>query len=162
MYMKKSPYIFLFLSAILYALPFFFSAQLWWLIFLFPIPLLHAACRYIVSFKEVYAWGILVFGLHLSAGICIVADLAGDWWWIGFLIGIAMVLYQAVMPAFLFGCTHMIIQCSSITSPIIRLVIWTTTLALFIVWVDRYCMWIFGIQEGYPLMHPLIILTQHP
>jgi len=162
MHMKKSPYLFLFLSTILYALPFFFSAQLWWLIFIFPIPLLHTACTYVVSFKEGYIWGIIVFALHLHAGICIIANLAGDWWWIGFLIGITMVLYQAIMPAFLFGSAHMIITCNSITSPIVRLVVWATTVGLFIVWVDQYCMWIFGIQEGYPLMHPLIVLAQHP
>lgn len=160
--MKKSPYIFLVLSAILYALPFFSSTYLWWLIFTFPIPLLYATREYTVSFKEGYAWGILIFALHLHAGISIVADLAGNWWWIGFLIGIAMVLYQALMPAFLFGCTHLIIQYNGIASSLVRLALWSITLVIFIIWIDQYCMWIFGVQEGYPLMNPLIILAQHP
>lgn len=160
--MKKSPYLLLFLSAILYALPFFFSTYLWWLIFTFPIPLLHAACRYTVSFKEWYMWGIFVFALHLHAGIFIVADLAGNCWLMGLLMGIAMVLYQALMPAFLFGTTNIIIKCYSITLPIVRLAMWGITLALCTVWIDQYCMWVFGIQEGYPLMHPLVVLAQHP
>ena len=39
---------------------------------------------------------------------------------------------------------------------------WTAALALLIVWTDQYCLWIFGIQEGYPLMHPLLPLMRQP
>jgi apolipoprotein N-acyltransferase len=35
------------------------------------------------------------------------------------------------------------------------------TLFVFIIWVDRYCLWMFDVMEGYPLMHPLISLAHH-
>lgn len=47
-------------------------------------------------------------------------------------------------------------------SPIARLCLWTVALWFFIMWVDWYCLWIFGVQEGYPIMHPLILLAQQP
>jgi hypothetical protein len=40
--------------------------------------------------------------------------------------------------------------------------VWDVALWLFIIWTDWYSMWIFGIKEGYPLMHPLMLLAQKP
>ena len=160
--MKKS-YWFLFVpSAILYALPFLFNDALWWLIFIFPIPLLYITCTQNLSFIHGYVWGIIVFSLHVSGGICIVVRLSHEAWLIGVLLGIGMVLYQALVPAMLFSCITMIVRYFVIHSPMIRIFLWTLSLALFFVWIDQYCMWVFGIKEGYPLMHPLLPLAQQP
>jgi apolipoprotein N-acyltransferase len=159
--MKKQYWILLTLSAILYVLPFLYSAALWWLIFIFPVPLLYITCTENLSFIHGYIWGIVVFSLHLHAGILIVANLAGDWWWIGLLMGIGMILYQALMPAVLFWLATKTTLLFAIKSLLIRILLWTAALALFIFWTDQYCMWLFD-MNGYPFMHPLLPLAQYP
>ena len=152
----------LYLSALLYALPFLFTCYLWWLIFFFPIPLLYLVRTINLSFVHGYIWGVVVFALHLSGGICVIADMAGTSWPVGLLLGIIMVLYQALSIALLFWCAAKIAQYFAIRSLISRLFLWAAALGLFIMWTDWYCLWIFGIKEGHPLMHPLIPLAQQP
>ena len=159
--MKKENWLLLFFSAILYAIPFLFSDCFWWLIFIFPIPLLYITCTENLSFMHGYVWGVFVFALHVHAGILIVAHLAHEWWWLGFLMGVIMVLYQALVPGILFWCATQIATFFSIQSTIIRLLLWANALAIFIVWVDRYCMYFFD-MNGYPFMHPLLLLAQYP
>ncbi len=156
--MKKKYWALLVFSAILYGIPFLWSNQLWWLIFIFPIPLLYIACSENLTFIHGYVWGLIVFSLHLSGGIYIITRLAGDSWPVGLLLGIAMVLYQALCPALLFFGAAKIVKGGR---PLVRLFVWTLALAIFIFWVDRYCLWILGVAEGYPLMHPLMLLAQH-
>jgi len=159
---KKSDWLLLVFSAVLYALPFLWSAHVWWLIFIFPIPLLYLTRIQNLSFMHGFVWGVIVFLLHLSGGICVVTRLAGESWLIGVLLGMGMILYQALFPAIIFWCTAIIIRFFQLQSPALRLCIWLSALALFIFWTDQYCMWVFGIQEGYPLMHPLLPLAQQP
>lgn len=147
----------LILSALLYALSFFLSEYFWWLIFTYPIPLFYSIRSVRFSFIHGYIWGCAVFALHTSGFIYIMACMAHEYWVIGILLGAVMILYQALFPAFLFW---FVAQYN--VSPVVRLCLWAVILWLFIVWVDWYSMWIFGIQEGYSLMHPLIPLAQQP
>ena len=99
----------LFLSAVLYSVPFILSHHVWWLIFLFPVPLLYAANKVNFSFKDGYLWGCAVFTLHTLGWIYLIANMAGESWPIGLMLGIAMILYQALLPAFLFlGVTKIV------------------------------------------------------
>lgn len=159
--MKKSHWFLLIFFAILYAVPFLFSDSLWWLIFIFPVPLLYVTLTHNLSFIHGYLWGIVVFLLHGCAGIFIVAELAGESWWVGFAMAIMMVMWQALMPAFLFWCASKIVHLFSIESPLLRISLWTTALAFFIFWTDRYCLYIFG-MHGYPFIHTLVLLAQQP
>lgn len=152
----------LILSAVLYALPFLLSDYCWSLIFIFPIPLLYVANKAHFSFIHGYVWGCAVFALHLVGGIYLIADMAGELWVVGCMFGVAMVLYQALVPAFLFWGVTKLITLFSIRKPLVRLFLWAMALWLFIMWVDWYSLWIFGVQEGYPLMHPLLLLAQKP
>ncbi len=160
--MKKLDVLCIISSAFLYTLPFLLSDIFWWSIFISPVPLLYLACLQDLSFAQGYAWAVIVFLLHLSKGITVIVQLAGDSWWIGIMLAMSMVLYQALVPALLFWCITRIISFFSVRLLLLRLTLWTIALFLFIVWVDWYCIWIFGIQEGYPLMHPLILLAEKP
>lgn len=162
LFMKKNYYIFFIVSAILYFLPFFLSNYFWWLIFVFPIPLLYATRTYIISFIDGYLWSVLVFLLHGSGGICAIGCMAQESELIGYLIGIAVAFYAALFPALCFFISACIMQYCRINHPLIRLLITAGVLFLFIIWADSYCLWIFGNPEGYPLMHPLLPLTQWP
>ena len=98
------------ISAVLYALPFLWSEQLWWLIFAFPIPLLYLTRTHNLSFIHGYVWGVIVFLLHLSGGIAIMIRLSHESWWVGIMLGILMVLYQAMAPGLLFWCATMVVR----------------------------------------------------
>lgn len=152
----------LLLSAIFYTVPFFISHHFWWLIFLFPVPLLYRTRTQNVSFMHGFLWGCAVFTLHTIGWIYLIANMAGESWTIGLVLGVAMILYQALFPAFLFWSTTKTITFFSIHNAIACLCLWAVALWIFIVWVDWYSLWIFGVQEGYPLMHPLIVLAEKP
>jgi hypothetical protein len=161
-FINNECWLLLVISTFLYAIPFILSDQFWWLIFLFPVPLLYLTRTRNLSSIHGYVWGCIVFALHMSGGIYLVACMAGDAWPVGLALGIAMVLYQALIPAFLFWSVIKITSFFSIHNQITRLCLWALALWFFIMWVDWYCLWIFGVQEGYPLMHPLILLAQQP
>lgn len=160
--MKKIYWLLLITSAIAYGFSFLLSEYLWWLTFAFPIPLLYLTRMTNLSFIHGYVWGCFVFALHLRGGIYIIAQLAHELWVIGVIIGIAMVAYQALLPGVLFWCAACINRIFSIHSLIVRLLVYSCALWFFVVWTDWYSMWVFGIQEGYPLMHPLILLAHKP
>lgn len=152
----------LFLSAILYAISFWLSHSFWWLIFLFPVPLLYVVCDHNISFRQGYLWGCAVFALHLSGGIYLISCMAGNAWPIGIAMGIVMVLYQALVPALLFWIVAQLTALFFIDNTVVRLFLYVVALWFFIMWVDWYSLWLFGVQEGYSLMHPLIVLAQKP
>ena len=160
--MKKFYWLLIITSAIAYGFSFLLSEYLWWLTFVFPIPLLYLTRTAGLSFMHGYVWGVVVFALHLSGGISVIACMAHESWAIGVAIGVVMVLYQAYLPGVLFWCAAYINRVFSVQSSMVCLFVWTLAIWLFIVWTDWYSMWIFGIQEGYPLMHPLILLAQKP
>ena len=102
--MTKNYWFLLLFSAFLYPLPFLFSNYLWWLVFFFPVPLLYITCTENLSFIHGYVWGIITFSLHLSGGIYVIASMAYKAWPVGVMLGIIMVLYQALSAGILFLC----------------------------------------------------------
>lgn len=159
--MKKLYWIFLIGSAIIYGISFLCSEYLWWLVFIFPVPLLYITRQVNLSFIHGYVWGLFVFTLHLSGVMYVLICLSRETWAMGIIAGSIIILYQALMPGFLFWCATRINQFFIL--PIkAQLLVWNIVLWLFIMWIDWYSMWIFGIKEGYPLMHPLIPLSQKP
>jgi hypothetical protein len=115
-----------------------------------------------LSFIHGHVWGLITFSLHFSGIIGVIAAMAGTAWWIGCLLGLILVLYQALSAGVLFWCAALIAHYYKITSAIGRLSLWSVALLIFIVWTDWYSLWVFGIKEGYPLMHPLLPLAEHP
>ena len=147
--MKKIYWLLLITSAIAYGFSSLLSPYLWWLTFIFPIPLLYLTRTAYLSFIHGYVWGCLVFALHLSGGIYVIACMAHESWPIGVIIGVIMVLYQALLPGLLFWCAAHINRACSVQSSTVRLFIWALAIWFFIVWTDWYSMWIFGIKEEY-------------
>lgn len=160
--MKKMHWLLIIVSAVLYALPFLFDDYVWWLVFIFPVPLLYAACIKKLSFIDGFIWGCVTFLLHLSGGIYVFMSMAHEYWIISIIFGMAVVLYQAFFCGIFFECAALSIRVFSIHSLFQQLLIWVTMLWILIRWVDGYSLWIFGVQEGYPLMHPLILLVKKP
>ncbi len=109
-----------------------------------------------LSFKYGFAWGLSTFLLHMIGGICVVAQMAHNAWWYGLILALSIVALQAVFIGLLFWV------CGYLSYHPPRLCAAVITLFLTIVWIDQYCLCMFDVVEGYPLMHPLIVLTHKP
>src|SRR5882724_1849233 len=156
--MKTGNWLLLVCSAVLYAVPFLLNGACWGLIFLFPVPLLLVASENQLTFKHGFFWGFVTFLLHGYGGIIVVSRMAHEWWVLGLLLGVGLVVYCALCVGVLFWAAEALLLYYSVRSPVGPIIVFTGALAGIIVWVDRYCLCIFGAVEGYPLMHPLIVL----
>jgi hypothetical protein len=160
--MKLTNCFFFLSSTLLYFLPFYSSPHCWWMIFIFPIPFLYTATLHNISFIHGYVWGLCVYTLHLTGGIYTLLVMAHGAWLKICIFIIFLLLYQALVPALLCAIAAWIIKRYAVQSYYVRLTIWSIVLFLFFIWTDWYSLWIFGVKEGYPLMHPLLPLAQHP
>lgn len=160
--MKKVSVLLVLLSAIVYAVPFLWSASMWWLVFLFPIPLLYGSSRDNFSFKYGFLWGVITFLLHGIGGVSVVGYMAHDYWLWGVVLGLSIVIYEAICVGLVFWLFQRCVQCLGVYSVGGKLLINTLMVAFVIFWIDRGCFFIFGVIEGYPLMHPLLMLMHYP
>ncbi len=160
--MKNNTYLLLLISAVLYALPFLFIHQLWWLVFVYPIPLLYAAMYNPMTFWHGAFWGVLAWGLHLSGVLYAIVNMAQGSWGYALIPAIGIVLYQAFFVGIIFWLTQSLIEYSRSFKIERELEIWTVALFAYTYWVDRWCLFVFGRVEGYQLMHPLMPLAKHP
>jgi len=147
------------LSSCMYGAAFLLHEYLWWLVFIFPVPLCYAAAKFNLSFWHGYVWAVVVLTLHLGGAISVILTISHEWWLVGLIMVILTIVYQALCAGIIFLVMRMIIYLCSIKLLLVRLMIYAAGLWLFIVWVDWYSMWIFGLPEGYPLMHPFVVLA---
>lgn len=141
--MKVHDWFLLIFSAFLYAAAFLWSNYCWFLVFIFPILFLHVAAHNRLTFWHGFVWSFITLFLHMIGGICVVVHMAHNSWAAGCALALSVIIVQALCGGMLFF--------DNIRTGIV-------TLLLFIFWVDRWCLWMFDVIEGYPLMHPLIVL----
>jgi len=151
------------ISAVLYVLPFMFSTYAWWLVFLFPIPLLYVALHENLTFKHGYIWGIFAFGLHLSGVLYSVFLMATGSYLLRLIPILFIVLYEPLSSGACFWLAGKFIAHFNILKQTWQRVgVWVATLFIFFYYVDRYCLLLFDRCEGYFLMHPLLPLATKP
>lgn len=160
--MTSKHWVLLISSAILYALPFIFSTHLWWLTFLFPVPLFYVVLHAQLSFKHGYIWGIFAFVLHLIGALHTIIRMADGPYIYRFIPPIFIVLYGALSSGTFFFISSKTIKWFNIKQQIYQTLVWTTGLFVFIHYIDRYCLWIFDRCEGYFFMHPLLPIASKP
>ncbi|HRN78129.1 MAG TPA: hypothetical protein PLU71_02735 [Candidatus Dependentiae bacterium] len=151
------------LSVLLYALPFFYPYYVWWLVFLFPVPLFYLALHKKLTCFDGYLWGVASFALHLAGVVLGMANMAQGQLIVRMLPGIALILYEGLYGGVWFWCMGFMQQILGIKQQSIALLcVWTLGLWVYIYVIDQYCLWIFHRPEGYFLMHPLLPLVVHP
>jgi len=161
--MIKKSWFLLCISAVLYVLPFMFSAYVWWLVFLFPIPLLYVALHENLAFTHGYVWGIFAFGLHLSGVLYSAFLMATGSYLLRLIPALFIILYESLSAGACFWLTGKLITHFNILKQSWQRVgIWVVTFSLFIYYVDQYCLLLFDRCEGYFLMHPLLPLVTKP
>jgi len=90
------------------------------------------------------------------------AAMAHEWWLVAVGLGIIMVLYHALWAGVLFAAGAFMVRAFCLQKAYQRLLIGVMLVWLFIVGIDWYSLSLFGVQEGYPLMHPLVLLAKKP
>ncbi|MDP3889083.1 MAG: hypothetical protein Q8Q25_00885 [bacterium] len=149
-------------SALLYAVPFICSDYLWWLIFLFPVPLFYGALHQRFTFKDGLIWGVVAFGFQLSGIAIVVTEMLQGLLFLTIIPTLVLVFYFALCAGFWFWLTNGVSRLIKGASPIGIIVLWIFSLWLFIIWIDQYSLWILGRCEGDFFMHPLLPLATHP
>ena len=134
------------ISAILYGLAYILPYQLCWLIFpAFSIIFFLGRSRKL-TFLAGFTWGLVAFGIHTFPPFyCLYTITLSVWLFVGwFLLSSYLALYAGLWfyGASKFG--------------------WVIVSWLFIIIMDRYCLWIFDYWEGYCCLHPLVPLMTQP
>lgn len=147
-------------SALLYPLPFYYPQSLFWLSFIFIVPLLYAALIEKLSYKAGYLWGFIALTGHQLAVLYGVFMMAEG----SFLVRLVPVLFLLFFcPMFASIWFFLAEQLSRhVSGPVQRVCIWVITAWLYQLWMNYYQLWPFGAREGYLLLNPLVPLAEHP
>lgn len=149
------------LSAVLYALPFFFSHTVWWLVFIFAVPFLWVTMHNRMTFLQGYIWGLTLFSLHTSGIALAITRMAHGPWYIRILPSIFIILYASLWSGLFFWLTQTGIRLINWEKkPHYSLFGWVLGLYKFIYFIDTSSLFLFDHCEGYPFMHPLLPLTE--
>ena len=162
MSVNVNKYFLLAVSVILYSLAFIFSASLFWLMFIFLVPLYYVACIQKLSFKEGYLYGAFQWALSGWGILASITNMAQGPWFLRIIPSIAIVCYEGLFGGIWFWGTQKIISLSKVSSVYGRLAIWVATSMVYFIWIIHYSFCIFNYIEGYFLMHPLLPLAEYP
>lgn len=146
-------------SALLYPLPFMFTASCWWLVFIFPFPLFYSIHKHALRFKHGFFWAIVTFTVHLSGPLYAAMLMAQGSWLIRIVPATIIIFYFALCTGIFFQLAWYVYRNKNDYT---RFITFFCMLTFFFTWLNKYCLWPCGLQEGYFLMHPLLPLTQHP
>jgi len=153
-------YVLLALSAFCYAFAFIYSTWLWWLVFIYAIPLLYAACVYKLTAWHGLVWGLMFFTAQCAGLAFSLYHMAIGPWYVCILPGVLFVVYLTIYPAVLFGLLGFLCQKCHATGA--RLLLWVCGLCSMISGIDRYCLAPFGTVQGCPFFNPLLPLVMRP
>lgn len=151
-------------SALLYALPFWYTQHFWFLIFLFPVPLLFYTLHKKATFWHGYLWALLSFSFHSAGivfGIIHMASIENNSF-IKLLPPLLIIFYTPLYAGILFFCAQKIIDAFSVKNILLKSIAWLFVLWAYFYIIDTAFLCIGGIKEGCMLMHPLLILAHKP
>jgi apolipoprotein N-acyltransferase len=149
-------------SACIYPLPFIFNHYLWWLTFIFLIPLFYSALTYHLSFKEGFVWGFISFTLHEMGIFYSLIRMANGAYIYLTLLSLTLIIYQSLYTGLWFWFTQKISRYVPITQPPLLLTVWVISTWAYITFIDSSLLWVFEKWEGYMLVHPLLPLARIP
>jgi len=150
-------------SAVLYDCACIGAEYYWWLCWIWQIPLWYTAWRYPVSARSGYWWGVLVLSGHLFGVMSGMWQLADGPMLYRIIPPVTLIAMQSLWSSLWFFTTEYGIRLFKARAYSVRYVLWWFfTTWLYIIWMDRYCLWMFGVLEGYCLFMPILALVEHP
>jgi len=158
---KYSSYLLVMTSAVLYALAFIYSQWLWWLVFIYAIPLLYAACMFKLTAWHGFVWGLIFFSMQCVGLVFSLYRMATGSWYMCIAPGIFFIVYMALYPMVLFALLKSVMRFIDY-SHVTTLVLWVCGLCLMTSIIDRYCFIALGTSQGYSFMNSLMPLAICP
>lgn len=159
---RARQYFFLFLSALLYALPAVLNDYFWLGSFVFVIPLLHVTASHNMTYLQGYFWGICAATLHLFGVLIGIVTLAEGSALQTLLPALLIILYAGLFGLLIPFCFSVVNLFFNVTSSFSTIAILTFAIWFYILCMDHVSLWPFNCMEGYFLMHPLLPLIQYP
>lgn len=103
-------------SAMLYPLPFIFPQKLFWISFLYLVPLFYIGVLQKISWKEGYVWGLIALGGHEAGIFYGIFNLAtGGAYWARLIPILFLIIFRAIFPSIWFWITDRILRlCSGV------------------------------------------------
>lgn len=150
------------LSAILFGVPVLWSPITWPVVFLFPIPLFYLVTFSNLSYMHGFIWGLLAFSVHTSGVFWGIDNLAQGSIAARFTPLIIIVSYLSLYSLAWFCINTVCIKFFKLSTIPAKLVLWIITYWLFILFMENYCLSIFGRAEGYFLFNPVFVLAEKP
>jgi len=148
-------------SAILLNVSLIFPKILYFLGFIFLIPIFYIALKEHVAFKEGFLWGVIFFSIHFFGYIFLFKNEANGY--LSVLIPIGLALYCALYAGLWFffaSCTVSFFEMFfAHKNTIIIVLAWSLWTYLYFAWVRYGIFWIFGEFVGYPFCSPLLPLV---
>jgi hypothetical protein len=151
------------LSVLLYSLPFFFPDFCWPLIFLFPLPLLYLAHHHLYSFVEGFIWAAAILTIHLHGLFINMMHIAQGpiFWKLVPMVG--LVSYLATVNGLIAWAAYLFTTKTNFPkSPFAQITGTTLGLFFFFIFMNNWCLFPFGVCEGYALTNPLLPLVSQP
>lgn len=148
-------------SALLYAAAFMFSPLTWWVVFICFVPLFYAGVTRILSFKEGFLYGILVWTLHIHAILYSIFIMAKGPFLLRLLPSVFILIFQAFFVGVWFFLASTLIRLLH-AGLLLRFLIWVGTAWLYFYFLETSCLAVFNTWEGYSLMSPLLPLAEKP
>lgn len=163
-------------SAIIFALSLIYPAQLYFLVFVFLVPIFYLAFRYpdYLSFKHGFFWGLTFFVIHFFGYIFMFNNQAyGSF---RLLIPVFLAAYCALYSGAWFFLVNLFVNYShvnyfhvknscvnnSCSRPISTFCSWVIFTYLYFSWIKYGAFWILGRFFGYPFSQPLLPLATCP
>jgi len=158
---KKYTIFLIVISSFLYAFPFIEPLYLWFLIFLFPIPLIVISETLEKKpFFYLFLW-CFISGLIEVAGINTgLANLTKGHLWIRIIIPTLLVTFQAAMCGIIFFLSTQLIKSRMRNQ--IKQALYGLTLFIFFCYIEYGALWFTGTIEGYSLGNPILPLMHIP
>lgn len=142
-------------SAVLFALALHIP-NLYWLIFVFLIPIFFKSMSYNFFFKHGFVWGLIFYGTHFSALFFSVSQLTHNIY--ALMLPLLVILYFSLLSGLWISLTARLL--CRFTKPIARLVGCFLGAFIFSTWLHVGSLFWIRLWCGYGPVYPLVALAQ--
>lgn len=150
-------------SAGLYSAAFIFNNSLWWLSFIFLIPLYYAVLKEWITSYDGFAWGIVAIGLHLYGIFRAITFQAEGSPFLCSLPVVGILFYVGIMSFLFFLIAHICTRIlGNFHTKFLTLIIWACITAFYFIILQNFSFLPAGVQQGYCLLNPLLPLIHFP
>ncbi len=146
-------------SALCYSIPFYFPMA-WFVIWLFPLFLLHLLIARQLTTTRIFLWSITVVSFQVLAFCDALIKMASGPFALKLIAPALLIMYVLIYPvAWLLISRYIVNKTKSFE---LSVALWTISLWLYLLFLDYALLWPFGRCEGHIFMNPLLAIAWYP